>query len=297
MPTSDTPPLLRNSLWYAAAASAAATLGANAAEAQIVYTNVEPDATITGTSFLIDFDGDGESELSIRESATRDQVTLGTDEEAADFVDGIIGNGFAYGDDTYAYALPLEAGDEISAANSDFILLGNFAIPGQATFTFQGADPNGWLSAGEAFVGARFQLGEGTQHYAWVRVDVSQGSVRVLDYAYQSTPDTPIEAGDQGNPIATDPEALADGYRFSPVAPNPMRGTARFEVAVGRTEAVRVEVFDALGRSQAVLHDGALAGGAATPFTLDSGALPAGVYVVRVTGESFNTSRTMTVLR
>ena len=64
---------------------------------------------------------------------------------------------------------------------------------------------------------------------------------------------------------------------------------------VGQTESVRVEAFDALGRSVAVLHDGPLAAGQTARLALDAGALPSGVYVVRVAGESFVTSRRVSV--
>ncbi len=119
----------------------------------------------------------------------------------------------------------------------------------------------------------------------------------VREYAFEATPDTPITAGDVGSETATEPDALTDGYRFSAISPNPASGQARFEIGVGQTENVTVEVFDALGRSQAVLHNGPLASGAAKTLTLESSTLPAGIYVVRVSGESFSSSRTVTVLR
>ena len=282
-----------NSLWYATAAAAA--LGAGDADAQVVYTDVEPDASLTDARFDIDIDRDGDPEFAIAESThDRDQIILLTDPESGDYVSGILGNGFVYRGNAYAYALPVAQGAEISDASADLVDLGDYALPIQASFTFEGSDPNDWLDAGEAYVGVRFQLDSGDRHYGWVRVAVEAGEVRVLDYAYNATPDAAIVANAA---VAVEPDALVDGYMFSPVAPNPVSGVSRFRVEVGRTEAVTVEVVDALGRTVRTLHDGPLVGGAETAFEIDPAGLSAGVYFVRVTGESFATSRPVTVVR
>lgn len=66
--------------------------------------------------------------------------------------------------------------------------------------------------------------------------------------------------------------------------PNPTVGRAALRLHLGRTQPVRVAVFDALGRRVAVLHEGLLPAGAHS-FALDTAALPSGVYVVRASGE------------
>lgn len=78
-------------------------------------------------------------------------------------------------------------------------------------------------------------------------------------------------------------------------APNPTGGAASFAVRPARTERVTVDVLDALGRRVARLHDGPLAGGVEHRFVLTAGALPAGVYVVRVAGEGAQVSRRFVV--
>ena len=64
-----------------------------------------------------------------------------------------------------------------------------------------------------------------------------------------------------------------------------------------RTQAVRVEVLDLLGRSVAVLHDGPVVAGSALPVRIAAAGLPAGVYVVRAAGESFSLTERVTVVR
>ena len=80
-------------------------------------------------------------------------------------------------------------------------------------------------------------------------------------------------------------------------APNPFSGTSRFTFTAREAQAVNVALYDALGRRVAVLFDGAVEANAATTTTVDGANLPAGLYVVRVTGERFHATRTLTLAR
>ena len=83
------------------------------------------------------------------------------------------------------------------------------------------------------------------------------------------------------------------------VYPNPATADVIVEVISRFAQVMRVEVFDVLGRRVAVLHDGqvAAAPGGALELRWEARDLPAGVYFVRVIGESFETTRTVTRLR
>jgi plastocyanin len=63
--------------------------------------------------------------------------------------------------------------------------------------------------------------------------------------------------------------------------PNPTRGTATLSFALAEASAVRLAVYDLLGREVAVLVDGTLEAGQHEAM-LDGSALPAGVYVYRL---------------
>jgi hypothetical protein len=98
--------------------------------------------------------------------------------------------------------------------------------------------------------------------------------------------------------VGTDAEGApgaAEGPALS-VYPNPSAGRSTVALALTEAADVRVAVYDVLGRQVAVVHEGPLAVGAHR-FTLDAGALPAGVYVVRSTGGEFAATQRMTVLR
>lgn len=84
--------------------------------------------------------------------------------------------------------------------------------------------------------------------------------------------------------------SLSGGHRVSSVAPNPHRKRGTVSVTVGTTQRVQAAVYNMLGQRVAVLHDGSLA--ADDPKTLEVGPnLQSGVYVLRVEGASFSTTR------
>jgi hypothetical protein len=56
-------------------------------------------------------------------------------------------------------------------------------------------------------------------------------------------------------------------------------------------------VYDVLGRRVAVLFDGKVDAGETEALRLDADGLASGVYLVRVTGETFAATRRLTVVR
>ena len=122
-----------------------------------------------------------------------------------------------------------------------------------------------------------------------VGVGASQGSTAT---ATDGTASFVLPAG-----VAT--EATADGgtVSLSLAGPNPFTVATTLSLRVDRTQAVRVEMLDLLGRSVAVLHDGPVVAGAAFPVRIAAAGLPAGVYVVRAAGESFSLTERVTVVR
>ncbi|HEX9951149.1 MAG TPA: T9SS type A sorting domain-containing protein, partial [Rubricoccaceae bacterium] len=80
------------------------------------------------------------------------------------------------------------------------------------------------------------------------------------------------------------------------VSPNPARFSATLTVTVAEPSSVRVVVVDALGREVAVVLDGAVAAGE-TVVAVETGAWPAGVYVVRATAGTQTTTARLVVAR
>src|SRR5690606_15995096 len=77
------------------------------------------------------------------------------------------------------------------------------------------------------------------------------------------------------------PTAAEEGPEEAGVSVSPNPFSERVTVTLPAPEGVRVALYDLLGREVAVLHDGVLPAGV---HRFDVGALPSGVYVLRVGG-------------
>ena len=96
----------------------------------------------------------------------------------------------------------------------------------------------------------------------------------------------------------SEPDAPAESVgtlRVGAVSPNPFRSRAAFSFSVPEARPVRVEVLDALGRRVAVAYEGTPRAGETQTVALDGAALPAGVYLVRLTADG--AVRTQRVVR
>ena len=98
-------------------------------------------------------------------------------------------------------------------------------------------------------------------------------------------------------PVATSAEGGPGGAtRLGLAAPNPVRGAARLPFRLAAGGAVRLAVYDALGREVAVLADGVRPAGL-HEATWDAQGLAAGVYVVRLETAGGAATRLVTVAR
>lgn len=97
-------------------------------------------------------------------------------------------------------------------------------------------------------------------------------------------------------PTPTEATAPAGDAHLSAAYPNPFTNRAQLVLTLERPEQVRAALYDVLGRRAAVLHDGTLQAGD-SPLYVEASGLPAGVYFVRVQGETFEESRRVTVTR
>lgn len=97
-------------------------------------------------------------------------------------------------------------------------------------------------------------------------------------------------------PVASEavPEARA-GFGLA-VHPNPLRHAGTLTLHLDRSERVRIEVFDVLGRRVALVHDSVLPSGEHR-LTLDASGLVPGLYVVRAAGGTATTTTRVTVAR
>jgi hypothetical protein len=106
-----------------------------------------------------------------------------------------------------------------------------------------------------------------------------------------------ITEGDCPTINTEDEAAVGRGYRVDAAYPNPFAEETLVRLAVHEAQHVRAEVYDALGRRVAVLHDGPIGADVTQTLRLDGRGLAPGPYVVRFTGEAFTASRKVLLVK
>jgi hypothetical protein len=79
--------------------------------------------------------------------------------------------------------------------------------------------------------------------------------------------------------------------------PNPISQQATIEFAVKDAQDVTVEVYNTLGQRVEVLHQGTVSAERLQTVKLQADDLASGLYIVRMRGDSFSTTQSITVVR
>ena len=152
---------------------------------------------------------------------------------------------------------------------------------GSASFTFEKAGDafaSGGTASNEGASGARGSAAKGsTLSGTLVGVEIEDEAAWVI------------------GEVAT-AEADASAFGLGAPVPNPSSGAVRVRYVLAEAGAVRLAVYDALGREVAVLAEGAQEAGP-HEGTLPAGALAPGVYVVRLASGARVAVRRLTVVR
>ena len=188
-----------------------AMLFSASANAQIVYTDVNPDTTFNSPSgsYLLDVNNDGITDnwirtrnfiarCSSRGTGTYSLVNVSTYNNSGISNCGVVSN--ASGDQI----IPLNFSDLISSAQpfTNYSLDLRRILSGS---TCNSASGN-WPNLSEKYLGLKFTFGVNT-YYGWVRMQIdvtsSSASCTIKDYAYNSIPNQPIRAGETSCAIPT----------------------------------------------------------------------------------------------
>ncbi len=129
-----------------------------------------------------------------------------------------------------------------------------------------------------------------TQHYRHELRDLAIGRhafrLKQVDFngtvSYSPVAELTVEAA---HPIA------------SAVAPHPVRDRASFTMAVDQSQQVRIDLVDMLGRRVGTVHEGWVPAGTRRRVEIPARGLSSGVYLLHIVGETFRTSRRVTVVR
>lgn len=182
---------------YTALAGAMTAVGAGA-DAQIIYTDIIPDAVANPNQIInIDLNGDNVNDFQLGveqylDSLGNPYVTLAVC-QVTNAANGVLGTLY-YGQ----YPLPfnLNNGDSIAASNPNWNagsvnqgLQYLSVVYGPAVYGY-------WNGATDKYLGVRFVAGSNT-HYGWIRLSVNSGStqITVKDMAYQALPNIGLTAG------------------------------------------------------------------------------------------------------
>lgn len=183
---------------YSLTAGAVAA-GATAVNAQVDYTDLDPDAVASNTDTVyLDLNNDGTDDFVFL--ASFDTYGSGSFNVYKNFAvalgsNAIVGSATS-GGYLYPYAIPTGSvinGNLSMNSGSNFQTLGwdYFTASGSAAYTFG----NIRVDSGDAYVGLRLDL-NGATHYGWARISLNLGGTLTLkDYAYEQTACLGIEAG------------------------------------------------------------------------------------------------------
>jgi len=93
------------------------------------------------------------------------------------------------------------------------------------------------------------------------------------------------------------PDQMPSGYMLESAYPNPFNPTATIGFAVVRTQNVELGLYNALGRKVRTLFSGRVQGQTRFEAQVNGEGLPSGLYLVRLVGDSFSTTRRVTLLK
>jgi Secretion system C-terminal sorting domain len=229
----------------------------NKAKAQIIYTDIA-DATPNAT-YPLDLNNDGTTDFAIQYAGAQNVVCFPSSSNA---YGGNIG-----GTLHLAYALP--SGYNICDTLTTWYDATNPGTMGG------GASVGNWPNVTDKYLALKLVVGTNT-YYGWARLDFlfGSGSFTVKDYAYESTPNTCIKAG-QG-PLSIKENASQNIFS---IAPNPMISFARITTNSYLKNAT-VSICNAAG--QVVKQVENISGNSLTLFRGD---LPSGIYFVQMEEE------------
>lgn len=189
---------LRKNLKAYSALAGSIMIGTTLAQAQVIYTDVNPDIYVSGEDYFIDI-----YELDLNNDGVVDYVLrsknvihdLYCSEENSIYVEPNYGNSIAgspnvkviNSGETIDNALAWKQGGSVLASHFDQVVCWGGS---GSTWTWSSGL---WLNVNEKYMGFRFDI-NGNQHYGWARLSTSYSGIVIHEYAYQSTPGAPLIA-------------------------------------------------------------------------------------------------------
>ena len=162
-----------------------------------------------------------------------------------------------------------------------------------------------WSWFNDLLVGDRATISVGSSDVYTIDVAMAQDGM-VLDKVVLTTDADFVPTGlgppeslrDELPPAAIEPpvETVPAAYGLEPSYPNPFTGVTTIPFAAPGDGAVRVDVYDLLGRRVATLVDEVVTAGSHEVYW-NASDLPSGMYFVRLTAQTFVATKRMSLIR
>ncbi|MBK7751924.1 MAG: T9SS type A sorting domain-containing protein [Flavobacteriales bacterium] len=262
---------------------------ATQAHAQIIYTDVVPDATynLIGQTCNLDLDNNGQTDFQLYRTEISNTCGFGCVlplPVQQIKIDRVGTNEIAYVTPWNSIQWPasLPFGQLIDA-NTDMSVTNHLVREYRPGGSCPGGmscvpgPPITWALVSQAYLGLRFDIA-GATHYGWARLSVpSATSFTLKDYAYNSVPDEGILAGDVGS-ITTGITSTA--LRGMQVSPNPFSSTLSIALPTGTTGSVGCRVLSLTGQGLVTRTVVPISG--PSSINLDLGSLAPGTYLLEM---------------
>ncbi len=203
------------------------TTAATGANAQVVYTDINPDYLLSGnmSTYLLDLNNDAIPDFSLTNVDTLmfSSVTSGSSGSysynmniKAGFIDKAGSfNSWMVGSNTYpapiAQGVNIGSSASFNSYGTSFGIGAPFAAILEYSYMINGVPVynNVYTSYGnftpdqEGILGLKFKINNDI-HYGWVRVEYTlDGRLSIKDYAYEATPNTAVLAGETGSGLVS----------------------------------------------------------------------------------------------
>jgi len=160
-----------------------------------------------------------------------------------------------------------------------------------------------WPNSSDRYLGLRI-TSNGQSYYGWVRlsvfVDISETSLTIKDYAYESTPGKAIHAGDTKAPLANSSVSNASKKDAASlnvmIVPNPVASSATISFSLDKTENASIKIFDVNGRLVKSLADAEFIVGT-HQLKWDATNIGSGIYVVKMRAGNYIETKKLVVIK
>ena len=216
--------------------AAVALIGSTATYSQVAYTDIDPDIVLDKPDeiFGIDLDDDGLNDFNFfNESFTTTVFYSDLANVKAIFVgafdsmqNGIVGStGYLSGGGGYSYFFPYVLDEDEVIGSFDNFYNDNYQTLAMEidkfTSPFEPSHQGNWYyfygaEVVNKFIGLRFVKADESLHYGWIRCSVidSGRTLIIHDYAYETTPNKQIIAGDTLSYVDINNSTTIDGVEI-----------------------------------------------------------------------------------